>query len=163
MLIVILAISAIILGIGLYIYIKHGRTMYRNDREGIYQTLLGIGGSCTIMSLVAILLLGITLSNKLMIDDKIAVYQEENNNIEQQISAIVNDYKVYEKDTYSEFKNESPTVLVSLFPELKSDTLVSKQIEIYVENNKTIKELKTEKLSYRPYEWWLYFGGTKGE
>lgn len=163
MIIVILAISAIILGIGLYIYIKHGEEMYRHDREGIYQTLIGIGISFIVVSLIVILCLGITLSNKLVIDDKIAVYQEENANIEQQIAAIVNDYKVYEKDTYSEFENESPTILISLFPELKSDTLVAKQIEIYVENNKKIKELKTEKLEYRPYEWWLYFGGTKGE
>ena len=45
-----------------------------------------------------------------------------------------------------------------MYPELKSDNLVTKQIELYVENNKQIKKLKSEKLDYNLMAWWLYFG-----
>ena len=49
--------------------------------------------------------------------------------------------------------------LVTLYPELKADTLVAKQIEIYTNNNQKIKELKEQKLYGKVYKWWLYFGG----
>ena len=44
-----------------------------------------------------------------------------------------------------------------LFPELTSNTLVQKQIEIYVNNNQQIKELKVNKLNHDLYGWWLFF------
>lgn len=47
---------------------------------------------------------------------------------------------------------------VALYPELKSDTLVQSQIEVYVENNKAIKELKSSAINASVYRWWLYFG-----
>lgn len=47
---------------------------------------------------------------------------------------------------------------LALYPELKSDTLVQSQIEVYVENNKAIKELKSSAINASVYRWWLYFG-----
>ena len=64
----------------------------------------------------------------------------------------------YESDTYGNLKNESSITLVSLYPELKADTLVEKQIEIYTENNKKIKELKEKIINISNYKWLLYFG-----
>ena len=49
------------------------------------------------------------------------------------------------------------TVLVR-FPELKSNELVKKQMDVYVCNNDKIKKLKEEKLEYSVARWWLYFG-----
>jgi hypothetical protein len=46
-----------------------------------------------------------------------------------------------------------------MYPDLKADTLVQKQIETYVANNNTIKELRTDKINGKVYRWWLYFGG----
>lgn len=158
MILVLLGIALLILGSGIFVYCMYGGDLYRDDKEWIYYTLNGIGAVLTSIVLIAALVLGINLSNRMVIDDKIALYRNENIAIEQQISDVVAEYMDYEKETFANVKNESSITLVSLFPELKSDTLVSKQIELYTSNNQKIKELEEEKLSYRPLAWWLYFG-----
>lgn len=83
---------------------------------------------------------------------------QENQNIEEDMNILVEQYMNYESDTYGNLKNESSITLVSLYPELKADTLVEKQIEIYTENNKKIKELKEKIINISNYKWLLYFG-----
>ena len=92
------------------------------------------------------------------IDDKIAMYQEENAAIEESINVTVTGYMDFEASTYGELKDTDAINLVSLFPELQSDTLVQKQIEVYVTNNDIIKELKEEKINLSKLKWKLYFG-----
>lgn len=86
------------------------------------------------------------------------MYTEENQNIEEDMNILVEQYMNYESDTYGNLKNESSITLVSLYSELKADTLVEKQIEIYTENNKEIKELKEKIINISNYKWLLYFG-----
>ena len=94
-----------------------------------------------------------------IIDDKIAMYQEENVAIEQDIDRIVEEYLKHEHDTFTELKKEESSItLVTLFPELKSDTLVQQQLEIYVANNAKIKNLREEKIDIAKLKWLLYFG-----
>lgn len=92
-----------------------------------------------------------------VIDEKIAIYQEENEKIENQIDALVKNYMDYESATYAEFKDKDAITLITLYPELKSDKLVEKQLEIYNSNNKKIKKLKTEKLDYSISLWLICF------
>lgn len=94
-----------------------------------------------------------------IIDEKIAMYQEENEIIEQDIDRIVAEYLKHEQDTFTELKpEESSITLITLFPELKSDTLVQQQLEIYVANNAKIKDLKEEKINLTKLRWLVYFG-----
>lgn len=94
-----------------------------------------------------------------ILDDKIAMYQEENTAIEQDIDKIVKEYLAHEHDTFDDLKTEESSItLVTLFPELKSDTLVKQQLEIYVNNNAKIKRLKEEKLDIATIKCILYFG-----
>lgn len=97
-------------------------------------------------------------------DKKIEMYEEENNNIQNSVSQIVESYKNYEQNTYSESlksidtNNTDIIVLTQLYPELKSNEMVNKQIDIYQENNNKIKGLKEEKINNEIAKWWLYFG-----
>ena len=84
--------------------------------------------------------------------------KEENAKIEQQIADTVKQYQEYETGIFTEVSPEDSITLVALYPELKSDTLVQSQIEVYVENNKAIKELKSSAINASVYRWWLYFG-----
>lgn len=119
----------------------------------------------TIFSLVGAIVLGflIVVGCKLVplqvIDDKIAMYEEENARIETQIADVVEQYQKYETEIFTEVTPESSMTLVALYPELKSDTLVQSQIDIYVQNNEKIKELREKKINEKIYRWWLYFGG----
>lgn len=92
------------------------------------------------------------------INSKIEMYSEENQKIEDDMDVLVEQYMNYESGTYGELKSESSITLVSLYPELKADTLVEKQIEVYVVNNEKIKTLKEKLINVSNYRWWLYFG-----
>lgn len=93
------------------------------------------------------------------LEKQIIMYQEEHTIIEQQISTLVENYMEYEGQTFKEFSPEDSMALVSLYPELKSDQLVMKQIDLYTENNVQIKKLKGKLIDVNSTKWWLYFGG----
>jgi hypothetical protein len=152
MILVILGISLIVLIVGVILF---NITEWFETGEWF----VVIGSITLFVSLAVTLYLRISLSNSMIIDDKIELYQTENTKIENQIATIVENYKDFEKDAFKELKNESAISLVSLYPELKSDKLVEKQINTYTKNNNKIKELKEEKLDYKVMKWWLYFGG----
>lgn len=117
----------------------------------------------SILAAIAVAIVGIHNLFKLgelrVIDDKIAMYEEKNSRIEEQIAAVVEQYQKYETEIFTEVAPESSMTLVALYPELKSDTLVQSQIDIYVQNNEKIKSLREQKINEKVYRWWLYFGG----
>ena len=119
-------------------------------------TISLIGIISIFIILVAVISCTIEISKSTVVDNKIAMYQEENKKIEKEITSVVNSYKDYEKEVISN-TGEMATILVR-FPELKSNKIVSKQIQVYVDNNNKIKELKEEKINNSIYKWWLYFG-----
>ena len=159
MLILLFGISAIILAVGIIIYKVFGEKMYQKDIEWIYWVINIVGTvGCAVVAIAA-LIVGITYSHHRIIDQRIEMYETENQQIEERISTAVDGYMTYESDTFDKCDHEDALGLITLFPELKSDSLISKQIDAYMENNKQIKVLKEEKLSYRVYAWWLFFGG----
>ena len=112
-----------------------------------------------VVSIVAMVININTIVDGRIIDQQIAMYQEENANIEAQIANCVTQYQQHEAEIFSEVAPESAVTLVALYPDLKSDALVAKQIEIYIANNEAIKELKEDKLDIITARWWVYFGG----
>ena len=117
-----------------------------------------IGAVVSLASIIVVVLLLGCVIDRVGIDKKIAMYEEENAKIEQQIVDVVKQYQEYETGIFKDIAPEGAMALVALYPELKSDTLVQSQIEVYVENNKAIKELKSMTINASFYRWWLYFG-----
>ena len=111
------------------------------------------------ISVIGCMILGGQLASGRILDEKITMYTEENQKIEEQIGTLVKEYMNYESNTYIETKSESALSLVSLYPELKADELVKQQISIHSQNNSTIKSLREKKLNMSVYKFWLYFGG----
>lgn len=99
-----------------------------------------------------------SISTEHVLDQKIVMYEEENTSIEQSIGSLVEDYMDYESNAYSDLKSQDLIELVTNFPELKADALVQEEIDIYIENNQKIKELKEEKIDLSTMKWLLYFG-----
>lgn len=118
-----------------------------------------IGGVMLFIGIVGGIISGVFVSQLSVIDDRIEMYQEENARIEQQIADVVEQYQKYETDIFMEVAPESAVSMVALYPELKSDSLVQAQIEVYVANNNMIKDLKDQQIKGDVYRWWLYFGG----
>lgn len=126
---------------------------------GFYLVMIVIFGILSVVFFIWTFSLVNTVATGSTIDRKIAMYEEENTSIEESIDITVRGYMDFEARTYGELKDKDAINLVSLFPELKSDTLVQQQVEIYVSNNKEIKYLKEEKINLSKAKWKLYFGG----
>lgn len=120
---------------------------------GILGGLIGLIALIGIFVNIGFLVYGRTL------DDKIAMYEQENAAIEQSVDVLVKDYYKHESDTYSSLKPENAVLFASAYPELQSNELATKQLEIYVENNNKIKELKEDQINLSRNRFWLYFGG----
>ena len=113
--------------------------------------------------LITIIIAGVYMMNNVqegkVINKKIALYEKENKELEEKIEVTVKSYMDFEKETYKELKVDSYMNLVNLYPELKSDKLVQKQISTYQANKNKIVELELEKINVKKSKWWLYFGG----
>ena len=128
---------------------------------GVHTTEDGLGEFG--VAIVGIALLGIFINIGILIygrtfDDKIEMYEEENLRIEQSVNVLVKDYYKHESDTYSSLKPENAVLFASAYPELQGNDLAMKQLEVYVDNNNKIKELKEDQIDLSRNRFWLYFG-----
>lgn len=154
MILVILGICIALVVVGIILSVKLDWQI-----DWIGGLLMGIGVAAGIVALIVTIVLTICVSDLCVIDEKITMYQEENAKIEEQIAATVEKYMQYEADVFKEVSPDSSITMVALYPELKSDTLVQSQIEVYINNNEKIKSLREGKIAGSVYRWWLYFGG----
>lgn len=136
---------------------KYGKKIREDDVSG-YSALAILTGFLSIAFFIWIVVLVFKVGTEQAINAKIAMYEEENTYIEESINDTVKNYMTFESKTYSDLKAKDAINLVSLFPELKSDTLVKAQIELYINNNNSIKQLKEEKIDLSKLKWRLYFG-----
>ena len=93
------------------------------------------------------------------VDQKIAMYEEENIKIEEKVRNSVKGYMDFENDTLKNLIDTSDlqTLLIK-YPDLNSNELVKMEIETYKENSQKIKELKEKSVTRHYKAWWLYFG-----
>lgn len=152
MIFVILVIALIVFFVGCVLWDK-----YDHENLGIGMTFSG--GIAGVISVFALVFLICSVSGGAHIDEKIALYEETNAQIEEHINDVVSDYKSYENDTYEKFDGSNGTEVVSLYPELKANELIQGQMEVYYENQQNILSLKSQKIDLKPCKWWLYFGG----
>lgn len=152
MILVILAISIIAIFIGVFLDNNSGLCDFP---EG----LCCVGLFFAAISVIAGVIVGIGITKASVLDAQIAMYTDENERIEQQVAEVVRQYQQYETDIFTEVNPESAITLVALYPDLKSDSLVQSQIELYTENNKIIRNLKDKDIKANVLRWWLYFGG----
>jgi len=112
-----------------------------------------------IIGVIANIILLTNIASENVIDNKIIMYQEENTRIENEIDDIVNAYMLFENDTLKNLKVEGSTMtLATFYPELKSNELVQRQIEIHTDNNSKIKNLREKKIELGTKKWLVYFG-----
>ena len=148
----IIIISAILL-----ILIITSIIFYYND-EDLWQI---IGWTASFLFILSLIILFICIGKLIsfrVIDDKIELYKKQNKNKKKKIELVVKEYKDFEKDTFTNLKADSYITLVNLYPELKSDEMVKRQIDLYEKNNEKITTLKEEKINRTIYRWWVYFG-----
>lgn len=113
-----------------------------------------------VIKLGVLVYLLIKLIEMRIINEKIELYTNQNNEIENKIAVVVKQYMEHENKTFKDLKTDTSYItLTTLYPELKSDKLIEKEIDLYEANNEKIITLKEQKINERVYKWWLYFGG----
>lgn len=150
----------LVVGIILLVFGVIGIYVWDNDLSIVCAV---IGGLLSIICAIVMIFVVNNVLTYNQMDERITLYQEENIRIEEQVKTTVEAYQEYEKEIFGNIDLETISadkliVLTSIYPELKSDTLVQELTSVYVENNNQIKELKTKKLDYKISCWWLYFG-----
>ena len=129
----------------------------RKESEGLRYVAIGVGVVALFFGSYALGLLNNVCTSGHIIAEKIKMYEEMNEEIESSIETAVRTYMNYEKSTFVELTgNEDMISLVSLFPELKSDTLVQQQINVYIANNDQIKQLREQQIDLSKDRWFLY-------
>ena len=152
MIIVILLVCiALIIG-GCFVYGKS----YSFEGAGAAMLITGI--ILGISALIAAGFIWTECAGVTKIAEKIKMYEEENIKIETQLAECVEQYQMYEQGVFAEVAPKDATTIVTLYPELKSNTLVQEQIETYVANNNKLKELREKQIDAEVIRWWGYFG-----
>jgi len=152
-------ITSILIILSVIFYIIAYRTKDCDHRITFYI----LGGFSTVLSIgfiIAICISSCNIATSFTIDEQLTMYEEQNIQIETELDRLVTNYMKFESDTYKDLKiDESAITLINLFPELKSDELIKKQIDVYLNNNARIISLKNEKIEIGKLKWILYFGG----
>lgn len=139
------------------LYYRHAK--YKNNSSS------DLDVPCVVLILVNFIplaVLGLLLSNLYEnqgVDQKIKMYETQNQQLERKIDVAVKSYMNHEKDTYKEFKAGDGMALITTYPELRSNELVKEQMNTYQSNNRKIAKLKEKEIDCNVTKWWVYFGG----
>ena len=141
----------ILLVIGLILLII-GITKY----EGV---ITGLGAVIFIVFLcVTVLVVGLYNYDKVTIDSRLVVLEEQNQIVLSQIEPLVQQALEYESNTYKDFKLDALKIIAftQLYPDLKANDFLNKQIDIILANQEEIKQLKLAKATLNAYHFWLW-------
>jgi hypothetical protein len=91
-------------------------------------------------------------------DARQLVLEEQNQIVLSQIEPLVQQALEYEANTYKDFKLDAAKVIAftQLYPDLKANDFLNKQIDIILANQAEIKQLKLDKASLNAYHFWLW-------
>ena len=102
---------------------------------------------------------GVSYNNiKSTANAKLEVLNSQNEIVLAQIEPLVQQAMYYESNTYKEFKMTPENVIAfsNMYPQLQANTFIQSQIDIIVENQKEIKDLKLKIASLNAYRLWLF-------
>ena len=144
MLYILLVIGLILLIIGI------------NQYEEVLSSL-GVGIFAVFLCVTAIAV-GVYNYDKSTIDNRLAILEEQNQVVLSQIEPLVQHALEYESNTYTDFKLDANKIVAftQLYPDLKANDFLNKQIDIILANQAEIKQLKLNKASLNAYHFWLW-------
>lgn len=129
---------------------------YQKDTR---EVLCGIGIVFSIIVLIAILIAGIKYNSiKSTANAQLEVLNSQNEIVLAQIEPLIQQAMNYESNTYKEFKMTPENIIAfsNMYPQLQANAFIQSQINIIVENQKEIKDLKLRIASLNAYRLWLF-------
>ena len=117
-----------------------------------------LSGICFLVLIIAIICGATQLATAKKMDAKIEMYTEENTKIELLITDTVEKYLEHEYKIFDSLQGEDIQTLLVVYPEINSNELVKHQIDVFIENNNKIKELRNDKINLSTWKFLIYFG-----
>lgn len=120
---------------------------------------VGLGMLIFMVSLISLLITGGIYNYRASTaDSRLAVLEEQNQVVLNQIEPLVQQALNYESSTYKDLKLDAAKIIAftQLYPDLKANEFLNKQIEVILTNQKEIKQLKLDKASLNAYHFWLW-------
>ena len=92
------------------------------------------------------------------INSRLAVLEEQNTTVLIQVEPLVQQALEYESSTYKDLKLDVNKLIIfaQMYPDLKANSFLNKQIDIILANQEEIKQLKLDKASLNAYHFWLW-------
>ena len=129
-------------------------------RESVSEQSTFIAGTFIgMLSIIALLSCWGTYSYRTeTIGSQLEVLETQNEIILSQIEPLVQQALNYESNTYKEFKLTPENIVAfgNMYPQLQANSFIQSQINIIVENQKEIKDLKLGIASLNAYRLWLF-------
>lgn len=122
-------------------------------------TSTGIGAGIFIsIFFITLITAGVYNYRNSTIDSQLPILEEQNQIVLSQIEPLVQQALEYESNTYKDFKLDAAKVIAftQLYPDLKANSFLNKQIDIILANQEEIKQLKLDKASLNAYHFWLW-------
>jgi ABC-type transport system involved in multi-copper enzyme maturation permease subunit len=120
---------------------------------------MGVGAAIFIVFLFStVITAGVYNYRNSTIDNQLSVLEEQNQLVLSQIEPLVQQALEYESNTYKDFKLDAAKVIAftQLYPDLKANSFLNKQIDVILANQQEIKQLKLNKASLNAYHFWLW-------
>jgi flagellar motor component MotA len=91
-------------------------------------------------------------------DSRLKVLTEQNELVLTQIEPLVQQALNYESNTYKELKLTPENIVAfgNMYPQLQANSFIQSQIDIIINNQNEIKNLKLQKASLNAYHLWLF-------
>lgn len=120
---------------------------------------VGVGKIVSIVILLVIIGVGAKYNFvKSTATAQLEVLNSQNEIVLAQIEPLVQQALNYESNTYKEFKLTPENIVAfgNMYPQLQANAFIQSQINIIVENQKEIKDLKLRIASLNAYRLWLF-------
>lgn len=123
----------------------------------------GVVGGVSVLLLIITILITIVAGARYNVIKSTATAQlevlnEQNELVLTQIEPLVQQALNYESNTYKELKLTPENIVAfgNMYPQLQANVFIQSQINIIVENQKEIKDLKLRIASLNAYHLWLF-------
>lgn len=146
-----------------------GAITIENNSRYHSETAETLGGTSMFLCAVTLLViigLGVQYNSiKSTANAQLEVLNSQNETVLSQIEPLVQQALNYESDTYKELKLTPENIVAfgNMYPQLQANSFIQSQINIIVENQKEIKDLKLKIASLNAYRLWLFTKRTKNE
>ena len=123
------------------------------------ETVAGVNIFFFIATLLITVVAGVKYNSiKSTANAQLEVLNSQNEIVLAQIEPLVQQALSYESSTYKEFKLTPENIIAfgNMYPQLQANSFIQSQINIIVENQKEIKDLKLKIASLNAYRLWLF-------